>query len=166
MDVWPALNRACHSNTHVRLTLSSPNACVIIAKVSVALFPRFAQNLMPFLCRIHREIASSQMHDSKYKYVKKSAHHPAAWNYVHWLPRYASTFMYCCIAPLQLLYRWQHQSLKLWIPPRMSAVTFIEYCFIVNMGELVFLQWIEALMKWWLCRSISRNFSSLYNFGI
>jgi hypothetical protein len=31
-------NRACHSNTHVRLMLSSPNACLIITRVSVALF--------------------------------------------------------------------------------------------------------------------------------
>jgi hypothetical protein len=34
------------------LLLSYPNACLIIARVSVALFPRFSQNLMLFLCRI------------------------------------------------------------------------------------------------------------------
>jgi hypothetical protein len=45
--------------------------------------------------------------------------HWAAWNVVHWLPRYASTTIYRCIALLQLLYRWQHQSRKLWMPPRM-----------------------------------------------
>jgi hypothetical protein len=28
---------------HVRLMLSSPNACLIIARDSVAIFPRFAQ---------------------------------------------------------------------------------------------------------------------------
>jgi hypothetical protein len=44
--------------------------------------------------------------------------HPAAWNFVHWLPRYAGIIIYCCIMLLQLLYRWQYQSLKLWIPPR------------------------------------------------
>jgi hypothetical protein len=49
----------------VRLMLSSPNACLIIASVSVPHFPRFAHNLMLFFCRIHREIASSQIHDSK-----------------------------------------------------------------------------------------------------
>jgi hypothetical protein len=38
---------------HVRLMLSSQNACLIIARVSVALFPRFVQNLMLFLCQIH-----------------------------------------------------------------------------------------------------------------
>jgi hypothetical protein len=35
---------------------------------------------------------------------------------VHWLPRYAVTIMYRCISLLQLLYRWKHQSRKLWIP--------------------------------------------------
>jgi hypothetical protein len=33
----------------IRLMLSSLNDCLIIARVSVAPFPRFAQNLMPFL---------------------------------------------------------------------------------------------------------------------
>jgi hypothetical protein len=49
----------------VRLMLSSQNACLIIARVSAAFLPRFAQNFMLFLCRIHREIASGQIHDSK-----------------------------------------------------------------------------------------------------
>jgi hypothetical protein len=42
--------------------------------------------------------------------------HPAAWNFVHWLQQYASTIIYHSISLLQLLYRWQHQSRKLWIP--------------------------------------------------
>jgi hypothetical protein len=50
---------------HVRLILSSPKACLIIVRVSVALFPRFAQHLMLFLCRSHREIATGQMYNSK-----------------------------------------------------------------------------------------------------
>jgi hypothetical protein len=58
---------------HSRLSLefpcmahaSSPNACLIIARVSVALFLRFAHCLMLFLCQIHREIASGRIHDSK-----------------------------------------------------------------------------------------------------
>jgi hypothetical protein len=40
-----ALNRACHSNTGVQLMLSARNAFLIIARVSVAFFPRFAHNL-------------------------------------------------------------------------------------------------------------------------
>jgi hypothetical protein len=56
----------------VQHMLSSLNACLIIARVSVALFPRFSQNLMLFLCRIHRKIASGQIHDSKEKDVKIS----------------------------------------------------------------------------------------------
>jgi hypothetical protein len=54
-----ALNRSCHSNSRVRLMLSSPNSCLIIARVSIALFPRFdACSLL--LCRIHRKISSGQ----------------------------------------------------------------------------------------------------------
>jgi hypothetical protein len=35
--------------------LSSPNACLVADRVSVTLFPRFAQNLMPFLCWIQHQ---------------------------------------------------------------------------------------------------------------
>jgi hypothetical protein len=41
--------------------------------------------------------------------------HPTAWNFVHKLLRYASTTIYCCIALLQTLCKWQRQSRKLWI---------------------------------------------------
>jgi hypothetical protein len=44
----------------VLLMLSLPNACLIIDSVSVALFPRFVQNMMLFPCRIHCDIASGQ----------------------------------------------------------------------------------------------------------
>jgi hypothetical protein len=42
-----------------------PEKLSIIARVSVALFARFAQNLMLLLCRMHCEIASGQIQDSK-----------------------------------------------------------------------------------------------------
>jgi hypothetical protein len=45
-------------NARVGLMLSSPNACLIFARVSVALFPRFARNLILFRCRINRDIGS------------------------------------------------------------------------------------------------------------
>jgi hypothetical protein len=61
----PALNRACYSNTRVRIILSSPNACLIIARVSAILVSRFAQNLIHIRCRIHRENTSAQIQDSK-----------------------------------------------------------------------------------------------------
>jgi hypothetical protein len=41
-------------------------------------------------------------------------------NFIYWLYRHASTIVYSCIALLQLLERWQHQSRKLWIPHCMS----------------------------------------------
>jgi hypothetical protein len=53
---------------------------------------------------------------------KKNRHvHPSAWNLVHWLPRHASAIIYSCIALIQLLYRWHHQSRKLWIPTRIDG---------------------------------------------
>jgi hypothetical protein len=79
-------------------------------------FPRFAQNWMLFPCQIHHEVASGRIHDSTSKDVKNQDFHPAAWNFVHCLPIYASTIVHRCIVLLQLLYRWQHQSRKLWIP--------------------------------------------------
>jgi hypothetical protein len=38
----------------VQLMLSSPNACLIISRISVALSPRFAQRLMHTRCRTRR----------------------------------------------------------------------------------------------------------------
>jgi hypothetical protein len=105
----------------VRLMLSYLNACLITVRVSVALFPRSAQNLMLFLCQIHRVIASGQIHDSKQKVVKDKHFHQDVWNFVHRLPRYVSTIIYRCIALLRLFYRWQHQSRKLWINPLSRA---------------------------------------------
>jgi hypothetical protein len=88
---------------------------LMIAKVSIALFPRFAQHLMHTPCSIV-EIPSGQIRDSKWKVVKNQHIHPTESNFVHRFPRYSSTIIYRCIALLQLLYRWQHQSLKFWIP--------------------------------------------------
>jgi hypothetical protein len=50
---------------HVWVMISFQNAHLIIARVSVKLFSRFAKNVMLFLCRIHREIAWGQIHASK-----------------------------------------------------------------------------------------------------
>jgi hypothetical protein len=60
-----ALNPAYHSNTVARLMLSFPNACLVIARVSAALFPRLEQNLMLLLCHGSRETALGQILDSK-----------------------------------------------------------------------------------------------------
>jgi hypothetical protein len=53
----------------------------------------------------------------KIKGRKNQYIHPAAWNFFPEPLRFASTIIYRCIALLQLLYRWQHQSRKLWMPP-------------------------------------------------
>jgi hypothetical protein len=71
--------------------LYSPNACLIIDTVSVAHFPRFAQNLMLFLCRIHCEVASGQPDILLQIRGRKNQHdHPHAWNLARWFPRYAT----------------------------------------------------------------------------
>jgi hypothetical protein len=59
--------------------LSFPNACLIIARLSVTLFSKICTKCYATCCRIHLEIASGRIHV-----------HPAAWNFVRWLPRYAS----------------------------------------------------------------------------
>jgi uncharacterized PurR-regulated membrane protein YhhQ (DUF165 family) len=46
-------------------SLSTPNACLIISRISVALVTRCAQNVMHTHCRSHLEIASGWIHDSK-----------------------------------------------------------------------------------------------------
>jgi hypothetical protein len=58
--------------------LSSLDTFLIIATGSVTLFLVFVQNLMLFLCGIHDEIASGQIHDSKEKDVKNQHVHAAA----------------------------------------------------------------------------------------
>jgi hypothetical protein len=60
--------------------------CLIITRVSVALLPRFVQNLILLLCRNYREIASGHIHDSKWKDVKIGYFYPATWNF-DWLLR-------------------------------------------------------------------------------
>jgi uncharacterized membrane protein len=67
----------------VRLKFSSANPCPIISRVSITLFPRFAQNLMHARCHIDRGIAADQIHDIQIKWCKNYHFHWAAWNFVH-----------------------------------------------------------------------------------
>jgi hypothetical protein len=65
----------------VRLMLSSPNARLIVARVSVAHFPRFAQNVMHIQRRFVGSIAKS--HQARYTAPNKGHKenqyvHPAA----------------------------------------------------------------------------------------
>jgi hypothetical protein len=63
----PPHDRACHWNTCVRLKPWSPKPCWIISRVYVALFPRFAQNLMLTRCSFLWSIAKyavRHVHDS------------------------------------------------------------------------------------------------------
>jgi hypothetical protein len=111
MDIWPVLNRACHSITRVRLMFSSPNACLILWQGLRCTFSDICTNRDAhslFLCLIHHEITSGQIHNSKQKDVKNQHIQPDAWKFVHWLQRYDSTTIYQCITLLQLLHTWQH----------------------------------------------------------
>jgi hypothetical protein len=94
-----------------------------------------------FLCRVRCKIAS----------CRKSQHlHPATWRFVHWIPRYTSTIIYRCIALLQLLYRRQHQSLKLWIPPCIIPLCYkSEGCRLLDFFQR-YLILTDALKRWHL----------------
>jgi hypothetical protein len=53
--------------------LSSLNACIIIARVSVALVPRFAQNLIHTRSLIQREITQLQIKGHKIQHIHSGA---------------------------------------------------------------------------------------------
>jgi hypothetical protein len=63
--------------------LSSLNTCLITARVSIALFPRFAQNLMHTHRRIHCETSAGL----QIKYRKKSARPPRCVKYCTLTPK-------------------------------------------------------------------------------
>jgi hypothetical protein len=85
--------------------------------------PSTAEHLMHAQCSFVKSIA--KLYHARFmtqiKECKTLHTCPAAWNFVYWLQRYATTIICCCIALLeQLVYRWQHQSRKLWIQPHIS----------------------------------------------
>ena len=124
-DVWPVLNMACHWNTCARLKLWSLKTCWIIVRVSVALFPRLAQNLMHTYCSFLWsivKIATGHVRGPKQTCVKTVHVHPAMCNLAHWLIRRGSPTIYWCLPLPRLLYRWWHQSRKFWIPPHMAEL--------------------------------------------
>jgi len=122
-DVRPVFNQACHWNTCAQLKLwSLKKACWIIVRVSVALFPRLAQNLMHTCCSFLwsiLKITTGYIHNSKQMHVKNAHVHPATCNLAHWPTRHDSLTIYQCFVP-QLLCRWRHQSRKFWIPPHIK----------------------------------------------
>ena len=104
-DEHLVLNRVCHWNTFVQLKLLYLKACWIVVRVSVALFPRLAQNLMYTCCSFLWSIM-------------KTAHvHLATCNLAHWLTRHGSSAIYRCFALPQLLFTWWHQFGIFWIVP-------------------------------------------------
>jgi hypothetical protein len=106
-----ALNRVCHSNTHVRLMHFSlerlSNICQGLRRTFSEICTKFDAVLL-FDSWWNRIRPDSRL--QKKKYVK--------------IPTYASTIVCRFTVVLQLLYRRQQQSRKLWIHPCMSVV----YC--------------------------------------
>ena len=117
-DVQPVLNQVCHWNTCVRLKLWSPKPCWIILRVSVALFPRLAQNLMHTRCSFLWSIVKiGTGHILQTDACKNCQRHPNYKNLARWLAKHGSPTTYRCFALPQLLYRWWHQYGKFWINP-------------------------------------------------
>jgi hypothetical protein len=90
------------SDFRVRLMLSSANTCLIIARVSMALFPRFVKK--SYVVSLS-DPSRNQINQIQIKWRKYEHMHTVARNVVHCLQRQASTIIYRCIALLQLLYR-------------------------------------------------------------
>jgi len=63
------------------------------------------------------KITTGHIHDSKQTRVKTVHIHLAMCNLAHWLTRHGNPTIYWCFTLPRLLYRWQHQSGKFWIPP-------------------------------------------------
>jgi hypothetical protein len=100
----------------VRLMLSSPNACLNITSVFVALFFR---DLHKIWCRSFvGSIAKS--HQARYIIPNKKTQEAIAFTQQREILYTGSqdrVYHLLFIAQLQLSYRWQHVSRKLWIPP-------------------------------------------------
>jgi hypothetical protein len=110
---------------HVRLMISSSNAFWIFVRVP----SQFFRDLHKMWC------------------IRPSVH-PAAWNFVHWLSRYANTVIYRCIALLQLLYRLRQRSMKLWILHRASVRAWVcLYIYIINKCIYIWLILYDAVNR-------------------
>jgi hypothetical protein len=96
----------------VWLMFYSLNTWLIIIRVSIILF-RYLHKI--WCCSFVGSIVKLHHTQLQIKGRKNQHIHAAVWNFVNWLPRYDSTCMYRCIALLQLPWRWQHLSLKLWM---------------------------------------------------
>jgi hypothetical protein len=100
-----ALSRACHSCTSVRLMLSFPSL-VFIPRVSVAIFPRFAQKTMLF-AKSHRAGYMTRTRNST-----KSARPPSCVKFCALTPKILSTvasrYHNCCKYDITSLWNYGH----------------------------------------------------------
>jgi len=138
------------NNTSAQLKLWSPKACWIV-RVSAALVPRLVQNFIHTRCSFLwsiMKIATGHVHDSKQRHVKTAHVDQAMCNLAKWLTRHGSPTVYRCFALPQLLYRWQHQSGRFWIPP---CILLRSICFLINLFLYFFFEkWynVECDSKW------------------
>ena len=105
-DMRPVLNKVCHWNTCVWLKLLSPKSCWIVVRVSIALFPRLAQNLIHTHCSFLWSIMESPQ--DTYKTRNK-----CVWK----MP--TST---------QLHATWHNDSLDMAVPPSPNASPYHNCC--------------------------------------
>jgi hypothetical protein len=114
---------------HAPLTLSSLNASPIIARISVALFPRFAQNFMLFLCRPSRNLIRPRT-GLQTKRCKKSVPAPRC---VHTISRdmlVASRNYICCTDGSTSPRNYGYPQCSWWEDKFNSSLSFFTYlCF-------------------------------------
>jgi len=99
-----------------------PEALLNNLRVSIALFPSLAQNLMHTRCSFLWsivKIATGNVQDSKQMRVYTAHVILRKWNLAHWLAKHGSPTVYRCFALPQMQYRWRHQYGKFWISPCM-----------------------------------------------
>jgi hypothetical protein len=137
----------CHSNTHLPLMLSSPNACLIIARVSITLFLTFAQHLMRTHCFFVGSVM--KLHQTRYatpnERTWESQHiRPAAWNFMYWLQKYEITVQsrYGTMIPPD--YR------KWWILEKVGTDLLIIYNYDYHLTELIitYLFYVHKCVLW------------------
>jgi hypothetical protein len=118
--------------------LCTAHAYLNYAMVSVVLFSEICTKL--YAVPLSEASRNRIRPDTRLQIKGRKNQHvlPAIWKFVHWLARYVSNIIYCCITLLQLMYRWQHQSRKLWIPPRMLRICLEGFSECIRLIRIVY----------------------------
>jgi hypothetical protein len=111
------------------------------------------------LCRIHCRITSGQIRDSKQKNVKISM--SIQLHEILYSQDMLVLIIYCCIALLQLLYRWHHQSQKLWMPHHVVSALTCRKTFSTSVWYSLCVRYSETSELSWCCDRWSIGLSIL-----